>query len=512
MKSVFCRVLVWLCVVASAAAQGQTLTTALPDNGAGGVFMNLLPEDGPLTLTGFDVPLDAGAPQGTTVTVQVWVRAGDYAGFTDSSAGWTLSQTVSGVHQGAAWTPFALSNPLTLDGGAVTAIHLHSTTAGAGLRFTGSDAQTPKTAWANSDLSLSSDTARTGAEAFGGTEEVPRAFSGTLHYTRALPTQEANNGSGGVFLDLQATGRPLLVTGFDLYLDGGPGVASSIQVWTREGSYVGATDSDAGWTLSQTIVVASAFDLPTRVNLRAPIRVMPAQPTGIYLQSTTFSSGIEYLGLAESPPQTTWTNNDLQLFSDRGVVSDVPFDPNQRTPRTFAGRVLYTKAFETALPDAGQVGVFMALQAVRTEVTLTGFEVPVSADPGTVVDIEVWTRPGSYAGFTDSSAGWTRRQTVSGITQALAPRTPFNLRTPIVVPGHQPLAVYLHSITPEVGMQYTSTSAQTPALWSNGDLVMFSDRVRTGRVPFGGDLYTGRTFSGVLRYADELLLRDGFED
>ena len=291
MKSVFCRVLVWLCVVASAAAQGQTLTTALPDNGAGGVFMNLLPADGPLTLTGFDVPLDAGAPQGTTVTVQVWVRAGDYAGFTDSSAGWTLSQTVSGVHQGAAWTPFALSNPLTLDGGAVTAIHLHSTTAGAGLRFTGSDAQTPKTAWANSDLSLSSDTARTGAEAFGGTEEVPRAFSGTLHYTRALPTQEANNGSGGVFLDLQATGRPLLVTGFDLYLDGGPGVASSIQVWTREGSYVGATDSDAGWTLSQTIVVASAFDLPTRVNLRAPIRVMPARTTSARLSTSRCCGG-----------------------------------------------------------------------------------------------------------------------------------------------------------------------------------------------------------------------------
>ena len=168
----------------------------------------------------------------------------------------------------------------------------------------------------------------------------------------------------------------------------------------------------------------------------------------------------------------------------------------------------------TALPDNGAGGVFMNLLPADGPLTLTGFDVPLDAGApqGTTVTVQVWVRAGDYAGFTDSSAGWTRRQTVSGITQALAPRTPFNLRTPIVVPGHQPLAVYLHSITPEVGMQYTSTSAQTPALWSNGDLVMFSDRVRTGRVPFGGDLYTGRTFSGVLRYADELLLRDGFED
>jgi len=164
-------------------AQAQTLTTVAPNNGSGGIFLNLTPVAGPLQFTGFSSYFSSAA--GTAVSIEVWARTGSYVGFTTSNAGWTLVQTVSGVSAGTL-TESALINfaqPIQLAAGQTTGIYLHAITAGGGIRYTGIGATPPVTTYSNSDLMLFSDTARTGAVSFGGTQNSPRAFSGTVAYS-----------------------------------------------------------------------------------------------------------------------------------------------------------------------------------------------------------------------------------------------------------------------------------------------------------------------------------------
>lgn len=499
--------------------QAQTLVTAPDNNGSGGVFMNLQASNGPVTVTGFDAHILADPD--IAVSVDVWVRSGSYVGFTDSNAGWTLTQTVASVTQGGAnRTPFALTTPITVSSPGITAIYLHSIQTGAGLRYAGTPGTPPQTAWSSSDLQLFSDTARTGSVSFSGGQSSPRTFAGVVRYTKALPTEPQNNGSGGVFLNLRALEQHLVVTGFDVPLGPGAGTAVSVEVWTRNGSYAGFTDSDAGWTLTQTVqALSQGLTTPAPFVLTTPLVLSPAQNTGVYLQAilpASTGSGIRYTGNADAPPQTSWANNDLLLFSDTSRTGFTAFAGGTNSPRTFSGSVRYTKAFATAPSNNSSGGVFLNLQPVSSNVSLHGFDVPLESIAGTPTSIEVWTRPGGYVGFTGSNVGWTLRQTVSGVAQGQQVPAPFLLSPPINLPAGQTTAVYLHAVLPATtssGIRYTGTAILPPTtLWSNSRIVLFSDSARTGFVPFSGIQNTPRTFSGVLRYRSDGIFADGFEN
>lgn len=507
-----------LCLCALQVGQAQTLTTAPDDNGSGGVFMNLQALSGPVIVTGFDAPINA--PPDLAALVEVWVRSGSYVGFTGSSAGWTLTQTVTGITQGSGnQTPFALTAPITVASSGVTAIYLHSTQTGTGLRYTGAAGAPPQTTWSNADLQLFSDTARTGTGPFAGGSNSPRTFSGVIRYSKALPTAPQNNGSGGIFLNLRALDQHLVVTGFDVPLGPVAGTTVSVEVWTRSGGYVGFTDSNAGWTLTQTVQsVSQGPTTPVPFVLRTPLVLSPAQTTGVYLQAVlpaATGSGIRYTGDGIVTPQTSWSNNDLLLFSNTARTGFVPFAGGAPSPRAFAGNIRYSKAFETAPSNNSSGGVFLNLQPVSSGVSLRGFDVPLESAVGTQTLVEVWTRPGSYVGFTGSSVGWTLRQTVSGVAQGQLVPAPFLLSPPISLPADQTTAVYLHAVFPfaqSAGIRYTGNGSLPPeTMWSNSEIVLFSDTARTGSIPFAGAQNVPRTFSGLLRYSVDDVFKDGFE-
>jgi hypothetical protein len=50
--------------------------------------------------------------------------------------------------------------------------------------------------------------------------------------------------------------------------------------------------------------------------LTSPIVLPAGTPNGIYLHSVTTGAGIRYTGTTAAPPQTTWSNADITLFSD----------------------------------------------------------------------------------------------------------------------------------------------------------------------------------------------------
>src|SRR6202008_3204576 len=102
----------------------------------------------------------------------------------------------------------------------------------------------------------------------------------------------------------------------------------------------------------------------------------------------------------------------------------------------------------TAPPNNGTGGVFLNLTPAGASLFFDSFEVPTAAALGAPIQVEVWTRPGSYVGFTTSNAGWTLAQTVSG-TGAVNNTTPvpFTLTPPITLLAGTTTGVYLHGIT-----------------------------------------------------------------
>jgi len=159
-----------------------------------------------------------------------------------------------------------------------------------------------------------------------------------------LPTAPPNNGSGGVFLDLTPSTTSLFFEVFETPTQGAVGVPIQVEVWTRPGTYVGSTTSNAGWTLAQTVAGTggATTNTPVPFTLVPPLTLLAGTTTGVYLHSITTGAGIRYTGTAALPPQTTWSNADITLFSDVARTGAVPFGGTQFTPRTFSGTIQYS--------------------------------------------------------------------------------------------------------------------------------------------------------------------------
>ncbi|MCC5787564.1 MAG: DUF11 domain-containing protein, partial [Phycisphaerales bacterium] len=209
----------------------------------------------------------------------------------------------------------------------------------------------------------------------------------------SLTTDVANNGSGGVFMDITPTGQAIELTSFETYFSGTAGNPVEVEVWTRDGSYVGFEDSSAGWTLSQTVsgIGAGTSNL-AEVDLTTPIEIQPGVTTAVYIHTITTGGGIRYNGTGANPPQETWSNADITLFSNVARTGTVPFDGGSFTPRTFAGVLHYDFAGPTDPFDVRILGSADPSNIGIGDNTTLTFEVrnPSTADvTGVVVDIEL---------------------------------------------------------------------------------------------------------------------------
>ena len=158
------------------------LVTLPPNNGSGGIFLDLTAGSQGILFTGFQTYFSSA--NGTGVAVNVYTRPGSYVGFQTGSAGWTLSETVNGTSAGSAVVSnqLFLANDILINSGQTMGIYLHATTTGGGIRYQGTGT-TATTTFSNADLTLFSAHSRTGAVPFAGTLFTPRAFSGAIHYT-----------------------------------------------------------------------------------------------------------------------------------------------------------------------------------------------------------------------------------------------------------------------------------------------------------------------------------------
>jgi len=111
----------------------------------------------------------------------------------------------------------------------------------------------------------------------------------------------ANNGSGGVFMDLTAGSQNLSVLSFDSFMGAAAGGAFSVEVWTRPGTYVGFSASNVGWTLLDT-ASGTSVNTTTLANfaLNNVISLTAGQTTGVYLHGITTGNALRDNCLATS--------------------------------------------------------------------------------------------------------------------------------------------------------------------------------------------------------------------
>lgn len=151
-----------------------------------------------------------------------------------------------------------------------------------------------------------------------------------------LTTQfAANTGQAGNMFDVRSLNSEIRVEGFDVNLNAG---THTIEIYYKEGSYVGFdTDPDA-WTLAATVsdVTSTALDTPTTVPATFDIRIPPGLTMAFYVTATAVSMGYS-TGTAAGVPFVS--DGNIEILE--GAGKEYPFGATFE-PRVFNGNIRYS--------------------------------------------------------------------------------------------------------------------------------------------------------------------------
>jgi hypothetical protein len=434
--------------------------------------------------------LEANLPA-SSCTVEVWTRQGTHVGHGTSPAGWQQLGGPVAVEGGGFGvpTPVPLALDLTVLAGTTRALAVLSS---CGQQYTPG---TGLGAVAASDLFLE---VREGSEgpAWSATGS-PAVWNGVLHHE--LPPAVSTGFSGsvpetGAMFNLRAAGgRDITIEHLDANLAAGPCI---VELWTRPGSYVGFETSPAGWSLVASAAVEGAgFGTPTRLPFGANVVIPAGLTQGFHLHC---DSGMQSsIGTAVGSP-AAW---DLFLSVEEGAGGG--YFAATAAPRVWRGTVTY--ALDRTCMTSGYAGG-AGHESAMFEVTATGglpvnlitMAVHLEAGPTTV---EIWTRPGPFAGFESTIVGWNLVgvATITGLGPGRP--TPIPILLNLTVPPGQTQSIHVFASN---GQRYTTGVASGGIAVADGDLAILAgnggsyfDAVATDRVWNGTLCYTAGRCLGL---------------
>ncbi len=139
-----------------------------------------------------------------------------------------------------------------------------------------------------------------------------------------------NNGQDGNMIDVTALNSDITIESFDVNIDN----ATTMEVWYKEGSFIGFETNASAWTLlGSTTISSNGVDVPSPLPIGG-LTIPAGQTYGLYI--TTTSGGINYYTLS-APPYIT----DGELLIDNSVGKSYPFG-STFSPRLWLGTIYYT--------------------------------------------------------------------------------------------------------------------------------------------------------------------------
>lgn len=357
------------------------------------------------------------------------------------------------------------------------------------------------------------------------------------------------NGQAGNMFDL--VGRKTIdITSLDIHTVSTNTV--NVVIWTRSGSYVGHEAGSAGWTkVVDTSVLGQGISNRTPLPLESfshPIRVQAGAMQAMYVTLTT--PDIRYSEHDELGAVFAG-NDDLDLFVGIGIKypwgdvfsprafngvlhyqiveppetptvspTDMPSDPYWSAFPSMLPTVTPTATPTTASPTpkpspsptppptiptstlstpltarTGQAGNMLDLVAEKDIVLL---EMSIHTSSTGSVDVEVWTRQGSYRGYEKNRNAWHRiaKTSVKGKGEGHLTPLPKDAFDPIRIQAGDTQALYATLTTAE--MRYSKGSKQGKVYVSNDDISIF-EGVGVS-YPFKS-VFRPRLWQGEIRYA-----------
>ena len=199
---------------------------------------------------------------------------------------------------------------------------------------------------------------------------VTFALSGESTAQSLTTTFAGGNNYAGNMFDVQVLGGAIIVTGLDVHLGSGIAPTSTINVYTRPGSFVGFDDSETGWNLMSSISVVSAgAGNPTFIDV-ADFELAGGQTAAFYVTVSDYPSAPLHYTNGTGVGNVSVENDDLRIFEGVGK-GDPNFTGSTPSPRIWNGTIYYTLGPILPIITDAQIAAELTLQAAEQGVMLS---------------------------------------------------------------------------------------------------------------------------------------------
>jgi len=321
------------------------------------------------------------------------------------------------------------------------------------------------------------------------------AFRGGVTFYHQLETTFASdNGSGGNMFDIKPK-ADISLTSIAVNSKAAAGTSINVDVYYREGTWVGNDSSSNGWTLLQSLTgISAGQDAITKMDFSITYgsdKVFEQDKTyGLFVDLDTdcrYTNGVE-----------TYDDSFLRIESGCGKGAG-GFSGNTFIDRIWNGILYYEGANGEHYLNTPMTGGISSWNGnmfdieVMEDIVISSFDVNSDALAGTVTGFDVWYKTGSYVGHEDNPGDWTFLGSDTKATSAgPGAGTTIAISSPQLNAG-MTYAFYIHAGGAET-IHYTSGTGT----FENSDMRITCGAGLNGPNPFGSVLQD-RTWNGSIR-------------
>jgi len=297
------------------------------------------------------------------------------------------------------------------------------------------------------------------------------------------------------------------------------------EVWTRDGPYKGYTSSSVGWEkiYSGDIDHRGPYEL-TVVKLKTSVYIQAGETASFYI----YSPGIISVKSDVKEGKPVAQDDAIELYAGIALDYDYWEDgcingwPCKKSPRTFEGIIGYNVFSITDPPrenppgagatlitydgDTSKVywstfGIMFEIKA-REDVTITSFSFFTGSTSKSLT--EVWTRYGSYEGYTASDVGWDRIYDGKIEQGGSYELTVVKLKTPVCIPQGETASFYIVSrgkiVNVESDVKEGKPVAKDDAIELYAGIALDYDYWEDGCINGWKCMFPQRSFEGIIGY------------